>query len=216
MKFKLVESIDDRLLEDLFPELYQYFGQTKKNISNDRGTTRLHKQLIGALDLKNPEGNDYYSIHHINGIHNNQVPENEILLLQSDHNYIHSQAMKKITTNETISDDFIRYKLGYIAKLEQINTYIRNLTNYVDKYEKYLDDFMLQSKIEFLPIPKLGNDNVEKIANSLLIKTFEEFLKDKHLIIIKLPYKSKHKYVFSLKEYFNDMDNIPYLVQELS
>ena len=196
-----VAELNESLNEELYPELRQFFGKTKTKTYNDRGTTRLHIKLIDKLGFIAPEGNDYYAIHHVDGEHLKQNTENELLLLQSDHNKIHSDMMKEILNNESFTSDSIRYKLGYIAKVQQINSYIEKLQEYKQAHEELLSGFF--DKIEFTPQPiDFDIQKFEDAGKQALFNSAKKFLEHEDAVIIKLPFKHKHKHVVTLLKYF--------------
>lgn len=195
MRFKKM----DTFTEDLYPELRQFFGDTKNRTSNASGAKYITDETVKELKMKIPGAQECYVLHHINGDHSDTTLGNEILILSSEHNKLHSLIHKTVSSNPKYTDTEVRYKLGLYAKVRKISILVDALKRYVDKH----DVGITSDKIQF-SIPVLETDETEfdKDRADLFTRVFNSLFFSRKRVCVKFPNKTRPIYTF--EDYFTD------------
>lgn len=201
MKFKLVESIDDRLVETIDSRIKQFFGKTKIATSNPSGSQYLNYKTLQYIGFKEPSTQDCYVIHHINGDHKDDSFENRIIILKSLHDTIHNQIFSKI--DEVIGDDEnAKNYLGYMAKLQKIQTHIDDLNKFVKKQSLEGKEMLIDLNVptDEKILSAFGID-----LRKLMMDIFDKLTKDYTQTVVTAPHKyKKNRTIKTFKEYLNN------------
>ena len=190
-----------RLVEDLNLELKQFFGNSKYQTSNPSGSKYINSKVAEKLGLRTPAAQDYYIVHHINGNHNDTHEDNVILILNSEHSKLHSSIMKRIESDDRFTDDTTRYMLGFIAKVQKLDTLVSSLKDYVGEH-----DIGIQPEDIVLDLPRVSqtSNNFEAEKEKLFKDEFNQMFGNRDKVLIKVPFKKNRKEIYTFSNYFRD------------
>ena len=179
MKFKLVESIDDRLVE-ASREITKAFSNKILQTSNPSGAKKLNNKIIIAHGLPILKTNNYYVLHHRNGNHNDNSKGNVWIIPNTCHSRIHEIIRNKLEEILNPSSNQ-KLELDYVASVMQINTFIKRLNNLKNQIEDIADkDIIFQAppiENDFIKEYKNLQNSTREVVNQINTAVFDDYFK---------------------------------------
>lgn len=194
-----LEGLNEQLLQEkVDPRVIKILGDAIYRTSNMSGQGNKYKKQIQYVESLHPGQYKQWAIHHFDGNHSNNKEENLGILPNECHSYLHSKFFsfceELIAKQQLVDLD----SLDLVARVEQINTFIKKLNNtYGCNYpvlnvnQNDLSDFAKLRDLCYSHYSQHYQEDIKVICNKYPIyrlKDVNDAIKDPKLKITNIKY----------------------------